>query len=494
MLSHYLTIAFIYTLYFFRRLLSSGSRMSLVMFSPAAQPFLAWIGRLRARAVFEKAKRGCPAYQDFLTAENYSDKDGWKFSGVPVMTKENYVKKYGLEERCYGGKIPSPGTVIDESSGSSGVPNNWIRNSAERKDVKQALQLSYDIIYNDDDCILLNCFALGPWATGMNVSMSLVDVGILKSIGPDAKKLENTLTLFGPNYRYLIFGYPPFMKAWLDSTELDLSKYKMDAVVGGEGMSEGLRGYFLKFFNTVVSSYGASDLEINIGAETELTINLRRKCFADRSLSEKLFGRETPPMLFQYNAADYLVENSPEGELIFTIVRLEGAAPKIRYNLRDLGGSLTHKQLSAALKENGIDISSLGEKQGAFPVLYVHGRNDLSVPFYGSKIFPHDLEEIINTHPELVGKINSFQLKSVEDSELKRRLLIFLEKAKSCANELPGADDLHSIVFDELCRVNQDFREVTRMFDRSCVEITLQDFETGVFAGRDIRIKNKYIA
>ncbi|HEV7644303.1 MAG TPA: hypothetical protein VGO50_10210 [Pyrinomonadaceae bacterium] len=494
MLSRYLTIGFIYTLYFFRRLLSSGRRTSVVMFSPRAQPFLVWIGQLRARAVFEKAKRNCPAYRDFLTAENYADKGRWKLSGVPVMTKENYVKKYGLEERCYGGKIPSPGTVIDESSGSSGVPNNWVRNAAERRDVKHALQLSYDIIYNDDDCILLNCFALGPWATGMNVSMSLVDVGILKSIGPDAKKLENTLTLFGPNYRYLVFGYPPFLKAWLDSTELDLSQYKMDAVVGGEGMSEGLRGYFLKFFNTVVSSYGASDLEINIGAETELTINLRRKCFADRSLSEKLFGRETPPMLFQYNAADYLVENSPDGELVFTIVRLEGAAPKIRYNLRDLGGSLSHSELSAALKENGIDMKTLAEKQGAFPVLFVHGRNDLSAPFYGSKIFPHDLEEIINTHPELIGRINSFQLKSVEDSELKRRLLISLEKTKNCDDVLPDASALHSIVFDELCRVNQDFREVTRMFDRSCVEVSLFEFETGVFAGRDIRIKNKYIA
>jgi hypothetical protein len=51
-------------------------------------------------------------------------------------------------------------------------------------------------IYKDSGCILLNCFALGPWATGMNVSLSLVDVGILKSLGPEQKKLENSLELF----------------------------------------------------------------------------------------------------------------------------------------------------------------------------------------------------------------------------------------------------------------------------------------------------------
>src|SRR5204863_1767743 len=118
-------------------------------------------------------------------------------------------------------------------------------------------------LYEGQCCLLLNCFALGPWATGMNVSMSLVDVGILKSIGPDQKKLENTLSLFGTGYRYLVFGYPPFIKSFVDTTALDLSQYHMDLVVGGEGISEGLRAHLLKSFQSVISSYGASDLEIN---------------------------------------------------------------------------------------------------------------------------------------------------------------------------------------------------------------------------------------
>lgn len=35
---------------------------------------------------------------------------------------------------------------------------------------------------------------------------------------------------------------------------------------------------------------------------------------------------------------------------------------------------------------------------------------------------------------------------------------------------------------------------MTRMFDRSCIEIEVHPFETGPFEGRDIRVKNKYIA
>lgn len=493
MLRYALARFLIYSLWIVRWTLGARGKTYLVLFAPRLQPFLAWVGRVRAFAVFEKARRTCPAYKDFLETENYRQNNRWRLGRVPVMTKENYVKKYDLEARCYGGRIPAPGTVIDESSGSSGMPNNWVRSAEERADVKRVLQLNYDIIYNDQNSILLNCFALGPWATGMNVSMSLVDVGILKSIGPDAKKLENTLSLFGSKYRYLIFGYPPFLKSWLESTELDLSLYKIDAVVGGEGMSEGLRSYFLKRFNSIVSSYGASDLEINIGVETELTIALRRLCFENKKLSEKLFGRETPPMIFQYNAADYIVETNQENELLFTIVRLEGAAPKIRYNLRDLGGCYTHQDLSTKLKIENIEIKDLAVRQSAFPLLFVHGRGDLSVPFYGAKIFPHNIEEIINTHPKLAGKINSFQLKSEENAKLKRILEIHLEKSKNLKGDLPSLEQLHEIIFDELCRVNQDFREVTRMFDRDQVEIIVHDFETEMFAGRDIRIKNKYI-
>jgi phenylacetate-CoA ligase len=142
---------------------------------------------MRAEAAFFKAKTKCPAYIDFLGQSGYSETKRWKLADLPVMTKENYVRKYSIESRCYGGKIPASGVVIDESSGSSGLPNNWVRSPEEREDVKRILQLNYHLLYRDSGCILLNCFALGPWATGMNVSMSLVDVGILKSIGPDQK-------------------------------------------------------------------------------------------------------------------------------------------------------------------------------------------------------------------------------------------------------------------------------------------------------------------
>jgi phenylacetate-CoA ligase len=58
---------------------------------------------------------------------------------------------------------------------------------------------------------------------------------------------------------------------------------------------------------------------------------------------------------------------------------------------------------------------------------------------------------------------------------------------------LPEMEKLQEIIFRGLIRVNQDFREVTKMFDRSEVQVFLYEYESGPFAGRDIRIKNKYI-
>jgi nitroreductase len=127
------------------------------------------------------------------------------------------------------------------------------------------------------------------------------------------------------------------------------------------------------------------------------------------------------------------------------------------------------------------------------PILFVFGRADLTVPFYGAKIYPTDIEEIINADQTLVSQINSFQLSSYEDEQLNRHLRIHLETVKDFRGSLLSGDALRDVFFDGLVRCNQDFREVTRMFERSCVEVEINAFETGPFCGRDIRVKNKYI-
>jgi phenylacetate-CoA ligase len=219
-----------------RGFVQTEPRFFAALAAPGLQPLLAWIGRVKAYEVYLKARDECPAYKQFLAAESAPEitRPG-DLAHLPATTKENYVKTYSIEDRCYGGRIPSRGVVIDESSGSSGVPNNWVRGPEERNSVKAIIQLSYAQRFTGGDLLILNCFALGPWATGMNVSMSLVDVGIMKSIGPDKAKLENALKLFGPRYRYLVTGYPPFIKNFVDTAQIDLAAYDCTSSSAAKG-------------------------------------------------------------------------------------------------------------------------------------------------------------------------------------------------------------------------------------------------------------------
>jgi phenylacetate-coenzyme A ligase PaaK-like adenylate-forming protein len=201
-----------------------------------------------------------------------------------------------------------------------------------------------------------------------------------------------------------------------------------------------------------------------------------------------------PPMIFQYNALDYVIETTELGELVFTIGRQTSAAPKLRYNLHDIGGTMTHAELREKLASHGVDVFELATPQSRFPILFVYGRSDLTVPFYGAKVYPTDIEDVINADPDLVRQINSFQISSYEDEAIDRRLKICLETVKNLPIPLASTEKLHQVIFEGLCRVNQDFREVTKIFDPSCVEIQIYEFETGPFKERDIRIKNRYVA
>lgn len=459
---------------------------------PALQPTIERLGRARAWLAFDRARRDCPAYTDFLGAEADGPIDGpADFARVPITTKENYVRRYSIEARCHGGRIPDHGVVIDESSGSSGTPNNWVRGTDERASTRRLLHHSYRLRFGDRPLVFLNCFALGPWATGMNVSMALADVSILKSIGPDKAKLENTLDLFGRDYGYIVAGYPPFVKDWLDTTGLDLDGYEIHLITGGEGCSEGLRDHFEKTFRSAVSSYGASDLEINLAAETDLSIELRRLAGSDPGLSREMFGRERPPMVFQYNPFDYFVETSDEGELVFTIGRRATVAPKIRYNLRDLGGTKPYREVAAILARRGVELAALATPAPALPFLWVFGRNDLSVPFYGAKVFTTDLETILHETPELAGRYSSFQLETVEDDDLDRRLIVRLERAPEKDGEDPVA--LGPLVYERLREVNQDFREVSKLFGPDAVVVEAYANGEGPFELRDRRVKERYV-
>jgi phenylacetate-CoA ligase len=91
--------------------------------------------------------------------------------------------------------------------------------------------------------------------------------------------------------------------------------------------------------------------------------------------------------------------------------------------------------------------------------------------------------------------VKSFQFSSYEDAHVNRRLAIHLELAEGVTLDGLGVGDeaLPEIFYRGLAKANQDFREVTRMFGVSALEVPLHLHGTGPFEGADVRLKSQYI-
>lgn len=465
---------------------------------------LRWnIGKLKALAVFEQARCRTPAYRAFLAAQPAGA--GPRFRGlglvpdltaIPVMDKENYVKPYSIAARCRGGRVPTQGVIIDESSGSSGLPTNWVRGKAERLANKRMLEFGLTHLVGPGPYFILNAFAMGPWATGVNITMGLTDISVLKSTGPDVAKIANTLQFFGPGQRYLILGYPPFLKLLVDTAGLRWADYDVTMLYGGEGISEQLRSYLLASgIRRVYGSLGASDLELNIGAENDFTIGLRNALLTNPRLATQLlqFGGALP-VIFQYNPADFHLETTAAGELLVTLCRPSYLSPKIRYNLHDRAQLIRFPELVQLLADCGLSPADLAPTHSDLPLLLHYGRADMAVAFFGAKISPPDVQEALLAVPELARRVASFTLLTSESAQGDKRFRVCFELLDGQPLHLRHHPALTEQFFAELRRINQDFREAWRMAPAAQhPEIECFAFHTGPFAHDDVRIKRRYI-
>ncbi|HEY4058233.1 MAG TPA: hypothetical protein VGM39_16585 [Kofleriaceae bacterium] len=445
------------------------------------------VSRWRAALAAWLAYWRVPAYRDFV--REHGVRPAMRFADFPVTSKATYVHRYGLARICRGGVLPPRG-VIDESSGSSGTANNWARGPRERAATARAIRRAARTTFGDRDFIVLNAFALGPWATGMAVSMALADAYLVKSIGPDVQKVIASLQTLGTGRPYLIAGYPPFLRLLCERSDIDWDQYEIYAVCGGEGLSEPMRDLLNRRFVKTVSSFGASDLEINIGAETEYSIALRRELMARPALAKALIGAtDGLPMVFQYNPLDYFLEADRDANLLVTVNRLAVVSPRIRYNLRDRVALRTSAHVARVLAEQGVVLSA---KRHPLPFLFHWGRQDTTVAFYGCKLSPEDLQHAALRTETLGPHVAELALHPWVDDAHEMRLDLWIELRDGSAIE--ATRELTAELLHHLAEVNQDFRESIRMVPpERWPTLTLFAAGTSPLAGQDARLKKRYV-
>ena len=457
-------------------------------FSMMQPALMAKSGALRARRAMHRAARVVPAYAAHVRQSGVGGLE------LPETDKESYIKAHSTEERCRHGAIPQIRTMIDESSGSTGVPYNWVRSRRERLESQGFISYFARYCYGARPRITINAFSMGAWATGINMGQAMESNGIVKNTGPDLAKILSTLRFFGPDYEYLVLGYPPFLKHFIDVAEQEgfpFERYHLDALVGGEGMSEGLRDYLLRRFGRVYSGYGATDLEIGIAGETPIAVAVRRLAWKDPRVKEALFGTDSRlPMFFQYNPLMHHIEVNKDRELLFTITRDSVLSPRIRYNVHDEGGIVRFDELEAKLLALGHNLRDLAPKSARLlrlPFVWVYGRRDSTISVMGANIYPEDLEHCLYAEPELARITRSFCL-SLSEKGAQVRPCFHFEVEGEPTEELVSRFSYAMVA--RLADLNADFREALHEYaDALQPEIRLYPCGQGPFAANSGRIK-----
>jgi len=485
------------------------------MFMVTPPVLLRGIGQLRAERAAWRAARRVPAYGDFVHTSGV-DVPGLFPLGIlgrlPETDKASYIDRYDVLERCVGGAVPYPGTTIDESSGSTGTPYNWIRGSKEREVAHRNIGFFARYAFGTAPLVTINAFSMGAWAAGFNMSLGMMRHGIVKSVGPDLDKILSTLAYLGPTFRFLISGYPPFLKHLLDEGErrgFPWADYELHALVGGEGMTEELRDVLLERFISVYSGYGATDIEIGMAGESPVSIAVRRLARARPDIRLALFGTDARlPMVFQYNPLIHYMEVNDVGEVICTVSRLDLLAPRIRYNVHDSGGVIDFTGVRRILAGFGYDLDRLGEAPEAhgprgplpwarpipLPFLWIHGRRDATISVMGSNIYPEDIEAVLYGDPQISRRMESFMLTVVDDEHGMPRPSVALE-----LDDLDGIDDAWRTAAaerlrDRLGTLNIDYRTSLREFPGAMLPIVSTYAPGGgPFAGDATRIKQRRI-
>jgi len=458
------------------------------------------LGRLHAYLMCALAKKRVPAYGRFL-ADNGHVFRILELDAFPETTKENYVTRYPFAERCRDGRIPIVGTVVDESAGSSGTPFNWLRSDRELRDVHLNTANWIRFTYPTERLFAINAFSMGAWATGTNMGIALSRVSMVKSTGPDLARVVDTIELFGNEFDYLITAYPPFLKHVVDALDergFDWTRTRVYGAVGGEAMTEAMRDYLERRLVKVRSGYGASDVQVGIAGETDLSVWVRKLLVTRQDVRRSLLGRreERIPMVFQYNPLENYIEINDRGDAVVTLNNSSVLSPKLRYNVGDEGITLPRRDVLERLTALGVLETRRPLPQSwSAPFLFLYGRRDGTISYMGANIYPIDVEYGLYRDEELAAAIESFCLELDESPALESRPVVHVQLRKGARMDRQSSTErLRLGLVDYLASRSRDFAESLKE-DPSAGEIhlLLHEHATGPFADTGAKIKNVYI-
>ncbi|WED42032.1 phenylacetate--CoA ligase family protein [Legionella cardiaca] len=302
-------------------------------------------------------------------------------------------------------------------------------------------------------------------ASALNKQMELLPQQVHSFILKHKTQISSIVqTLNTEKKQTIIAGYPPFLldlATYIKEKGHDLKDFSIVGIVGGQAISEAMRDRLVEDgFSSIYSSYGASDLDINLGVEAEDEIFVRKAIEQNPGLAREFYGANKGlPMVFHYDPMNCHVEcldgkdekDEERNSLVFTTTREDRSSPRIRYNLGDKGRVYASSDVQALLAKYGI----FYKPKTNLPLMFVWGR-DSTVVYNGANLAFTELERAI-TDTDTENKILKKAFYSYQDHLGAEKLEIWLElnEGIELTNDLR---EYAQTLMSRLALLNQDFR------------------------------------
>ncbi|HEX6291586.1 MAG TPA: hypothetical protein VFZ66_20550 [Herpetosiphonaceae bacterium] len=427
--------------------------------------------------LFQRVAATVPAYRAFL-AEREIDPASIRsladFQRLPLTTKANYVSRYPLADLCRDGRLDHC-DMIAVSSGSTGQPTFWPRFFADEMTVAARFDQVFHDSFSADTrrTLAVVCFTLGTWVGGMYTASCcryLASKGYPITVitpGNNREEIFRVVQELGPAFEQVVLlGYPPFLKDIIDSgiaRGMAWERYNIKWVMAGEVVSEEWRqlvGERAGAHNPCYDSaslYGTADAGV-IANESPLSICIRRFLANNPDAARTLFGESRLPTLAQYDPLSRFFEVHDRA-LLFTG---DNGIPLIRYNILDTGGLISYDDMLAFLAQYGFNpLDQLGGATARgvrrLPFVYVFGRSDFTVSYFGANIFPENITVGLEQPSVSAFVTGKFVLQVTEDADRNRFLSIVVELAPGVAGTTEQQHAITHSILTHLLRLNSEF-------------------------------------
>jgi phenylacetate-CoA ligase len=426
-------------------------------------------------ALFREAAAEVPAYAAFLREHDVDPaaiRTLSDFARVPLVTKDNYVRRYPLAERCRGGHLRGC-EMLALSSGSTGESIIWPRALEDELVVARRFEqvfLAFEA--HRKRTLAVVCFPLGTWVGGMYTTSCcrlLATKGFPLTVITPGNQVDEILrsmaTLAAGFEQTVLLGYPPFLKGILDeciARGIPLNQYGIKLVLAGEVVTEewrdlvASRAGIRRPLHDIASLYGTADAGV-LGNETPLSVAIRRHAARRPELARSLFGEARVPTLVQYDPHARFFEVE-DGTLLFTS---DGPAPLLRYHIADSGGVAPYPELLGALRREGVDpFEDVGEEDPTvveLPFVYVFGRPLHAVSYFGANVFREMVSAAIDATGLASRITGKFVLVVDEDQDKNAHLRVIVELARDAVADEELRELLAKTVTASLLRLSSEY-------------------------------------